>query len=105
MIKKIFDNINLTCLMQERTEQGTTCKGVITMNPENGQFRFEEAMLTSRSTRNLKLYEGEFLSMVHMQNGRYQCHMRTLTASPGMNLDELASKITAELVEALRVMY
>jgi len=104
MIKKIFNQIELTCMMQDENTQNATCKGVITMNPGDGKFRFEEAAPAGKVVRNVKLYEGQYVSIVHMQNGKYQCHMRTLTASPEMNCEQLAFSIYSELLEALRVM-
>jgi len=104
MIKKVFNKIDLTCMMQNEDSQNTICKGVMSIDATNGKFRFEEAAPAAKEVRNIKLFAGDYISIVHKQNGKYQCHMRTLTASPDMDRKEIANKIYSELLQALEVM-
>ena len=54
--------------------------------------------------RNPKLYDGNYISLVHMANGRYQCHMRTINASGNFDRQELAFKVYSELLTAFNII-
>ena len=91
--------------MQSEELTAESCPmGVMSFNAENQTFRFEEAAKRHRPSRNLKLYEGDYVSIVHMQNGKYQCHMKTLNASGIEDRQSLAFHIYTELLEAFKVM-
>jgi len=104
MIKQVFQQIDLTCMMQEAASQNVVCKGVMSINSSNGLFRFEEAVASNGNTLNPKLYKGKYVSLVHMKNGKYQLHLRVLEATPEMDCQSLANDIRNEISEALKVM-
>ena len=105
MKKKIFKGIDLTCQLQERTNENAICKGVLTMKPSQGKFRFEEAIRFGSIMLNPKLYEGEYVSLVHRKDGRYQIHVRTFEAVTDQKLVELlVERISNEVNEAMKVM-
>lgn len=77
--------------------------GCITRTSED-DFRFEEAIHKGRPKRNPKLFDGKYCSLVHMQNGKYQIHMRTIDASRCINPQDLAFKVYSELLNALNII-
>ena len=56
--------------------EGQCYTGVLTRDSKD-HFLFEEAVRKGRAPRNPKLFDGKFISMVRMQNGRDQCHLKT----------------------------
>lgn len=104
MLKKNYSNINLSCTLQQDNEITTEkcLNGVISKTDEG--FRFEEAVRKGRPKRNPKLFDGNFISMVHMQNGKYQCHMKTICASKELDHQELAFKVYSELLHAFEII-
>lgn len=68
MNRKQYENVNLTCIMQNDEITSESCPmGVMSFNPEDSTFRFEEAAKRHRPSRNLKLYEGDYVSIVHIR--------------------------------------
>ena len=104
MLKKDYSNINLTCTFQQDNEitLDVCFPGVLSHN--GNSFRFEEAVRKGRPKRNPKLFDGNFISMVHMANGKYQCHMKTITASNELDRKELAFKVYSELLHAFEII-
>ena len=104
MKKLIFKSIDLTCALQQDSEiSASKClNGVISRTGKG--LRFEEAVRKGRSPRNPKLFDGNFISLVHMQNGRYQCHMKTITASGDFDRQQLAFEVYSELLTAFNII-
>ena len=105
MKRKIYIGANLMLMLQQSEELGKNvcANGVISRNDE-GDFRFEEAVRKGAPKRNPKLYDGEYISLVHMQNGKYQAHMKTINASGNFDRKELAKKVYTELVTAFQII-
>ena len=58
--------------------EGQCYSGVLTRNGED-HFVFEESVNRGgRCPRNPKLFDGQYCSLVHMQNGKYQSLMQPL---------------------------
>lgn len=98
--------IDLKTTMQEDAllRIGQCYRGVLTRKSEES-YLFEEAVPTSHAhPRNPKLFSGRYVSLVHMQNGRYQVHMRTIDASDGQDRKELAFKVYSELLNAFQII-
>lgn len=104
MTKKTYSNIDLICSFQqtEDFENNTCLTGVISKTLKG--FRFEEAVKVQRNKRNPKLFDGKYCSLVHMQNGRYQIHMKTINASAISDPNDLAIKVYAELLNAFKII-
>ena len=102
MHKKTYSNINLICTLQKSEElQESQCLvGVMSKSPDG--FRFEEAIRKGRPPRNPKLYDGKFISMVKMQNGRYQCHLKTM--DKGFDKHTFAEGVYQDVVNALKII-
>lgn len=102
MNRKKYDNTSLTCLLQNAEEITTeNCPtGIISRTPEG--FRFEEAIRKGRAPRNHKLFDGNYLSMVRMQNGRYQLHLKTM--SEVLDHEKYAFGVYSEVINALKII-
>lgn len=100
MFKKNYNSVNLRCIMQdsEPTPERTSC-GILSVNPTNGSFIFEEAIRKGRAPRNPKLYDGKHISMVRKANGKCQIHMKTMT--DGIDHNNYAFEVYSEIVSAL----
>lgn len=104
MQKKTYTATNLSCTLQQDTEiTPDKCLNGVISKTDDG-FRFEEAVRKGRPKRNPKLFDGNYISLVHMQNGKYQCHMKTICASKGLDRQELAFKVYSELLHAFEII-
>lgn len=110
-MKKTYPNVTLDCTFQTPLntqpsalplEEGQCLNGVISKTHEG--FRFEEAAKSHRPKRNPKLFDGCYCSLVHMQNGRYQIHMKTINASGITDHQNLAFKVYTELLNAFNII-
>lgn len=103
MQKRTYFNTTITCTLQKSDElQESQClTGVISKSREG--FRFEEAIRKGRPPRNPKLYDGKYISMVKMQNGRYQCHIKTFDPKE-MDRKQVALDIYSEIAQAFQII-
>lgn len=100
--------IDLKTIMQEDAllTPGQCYRGVLSRNSED-QYLFEEEthkVIDRHGRRNPKLYDGRYVSLVHMQNGRYQVHMRTINASEVPDRRDLAFSVYSELLAAFEII-
>ena len=99
--------VDLKTIMQEDVllNEGQCYRGCLTRDGED-HYLFEEEAHTSgqRHKRNPKLYAGKFVSLVHMQNGKYQVHMRTIDASSTVDKKDLAFSVYNELLAAFNII-
>lgn len=99
--------VDLKTIMQEDVllTEGHCYRGVLTRDGED-HFLFEEEAITSghRPKRNPKLFDGKYCSLVHMQNGKYQIHMKTIDASGIDDRQGLAFKVYHELLNAFNII-
>lgn len=104
MQKKTYTAINLSCTLQQDSELtfDKCLNGVISKTADG--FRFEEGVRKGSYKRNLKLFEGDFVSLVHQADGKYKCHLRSITASKDLNRQQLAFKVYSELLRAFEII-
>lgn len=97
--------VDLKTVMQNDTllVEGQCYTGVLTRDSKD-HFLFEEAVRKGRAPRNPKLFDGKFISMVRMQNGRYQCHLKTFNPSKDLDRKKLAFKVYSELLNAFSIL-
>ena len=104
MQKKTYTAINLSCTLQQESEiTSEKCLNGVISKTDDG-FRFEEAVRKGRPKRNPKLYDGNYVSLVHQADGKYKCHLRTITASSNLDRQELAFKVYSELLHAFEII-
>ena len=106
MKKNMILCVDLKTILQEDAllNQGKCYRGVLSRTSED-EFLFEEAVRVSNHVhRNPKLFSGRYVSLVHMQNGKYQVHMRTINASDVKDHKELANNVYFELLSALKII-
>ena len=104
MQKKTYNDVQLNCVFQQVSEltDSVCLTGVISRN--EGGFRFEEEIKKGRCPRNPKLFDGQYCSLVHMQNGKYQIHMKTINASAITDRNQLAFNVYSELLTAFSII-
>ena len=98
--------VDLKTVLQRDTllAEGIPYNGVLTRDGDQ-HFLFEEAVRHNRhGRRNPKLFDGNYCSLVHMQNGRYQIHMRTIDASSIDDSQTLAFKVYSELLNVFEII-
>ena len=105
MYKQTINNISLQFVMQqpEVFNQSMSHAGVLSKDGEG--FRFEEAVKQKRPRRNPKLYEGDYVSLVHRSDGKYACTLKHI-ATPDEDFDHhnVAFRIYLELIDALQII-
>lgn len=106
MKKNVNLCIDLKTIMQEDAQlnPGQCYRGVLTRTDAD-KYLFEEAVRIERhGRRNPKLFDGRYVSLVHMQNGKYQVHMRTIDASSTIDRRGLAFQVYSELLDAFNII-
>ena len=105
MYKQTINNISLQLVMQqpEVVNQPMCLAGVLSKNQD--QYRFEQAVKQKRPRRNPKLYEGDYVSLVHRSDGKYACTLKHI-ATPDEDFDHhnVAFRIYLELIDALQII-
>ena len=106
MIKNSNLCVDLKTVMQNDAllVEGQCYTGVLTRDKED-HYVFEESCRRSgRCPRNPKLFDGNYCSLVHMQNGKYQIHMKTINASAISDRNQLAFNVYSELLTAFSII-
>ena len=105
MFKQTISNISLQLVMQhfESVEQTKSHAGVLSRYQDG--FRFEEAVKQKRPRRNPKLYEGQYVSLVHRHDDKYACTLKHIAIN-GKDFDHhtMAFRIYLELIDALQII-
>jgi len=103
MKKLTFPKTDLACVMQqvEVINPNECHTGLLSQN-EDGTFRFEEAIRKGRPPRNPKLFDGQYISMVRMQNGKYQMHLKTMSET--IDREKFAFGVYSEITNALKIL-
>ena len=106
MYKQTISNINLQLVMQQPQvviNPSMSHTGVLSKDGDG--FRFEEAVKQKRPRRNPKLYEGDYVSLVHRSDGKYACTLKHI-ATPDEDFDHhnVAFRIYLELIDALQII-
>ena len=106
MYKQTISNINLQLVMQQPQvviNPSMSHAGVLSMNGEG--FRFEEAVKIKRPRRNPKLYEGDYVSLVHRSDGKYACTLKYIRdQEKDFDHHNVAFRIYLELIDALQII-
>lgn len=105
MYKTVISNTQLQLVMQkfEVFNQNMCLPGVLSKNP-NG-YRFEQAKKQKRPRRNPKLYEGQYVSLVHRSDGKYACTLKHIaTSDEDFDHHNVAFRIYLELIDALQII-
>lgn len=102
MNKKIFQNINLTCVFQNTSnpEPSTVLCGMLS-NTADGNVLFQETLPRRRDIRNARLYEGSHVAVVRRKDGLYYPLLKAFKPEEMQDKASLAFKIYSELSEAL----
>ena len=98
-------SVDLKTVMQNDSNpvEGQSYAGVLTRDRED-HYVFEESCHHKTCQRNPKLFDGQYCSLVHMQNGKYQIHMKTINASQVADRNQLAFNVYSELLSAFSII-
>ena len=105
MYKQTINNISLQLVMQQAEvfNQSMSHAGVLSKDGEG--FRFEEAVKIKRPRRNPKLYEGQYVSLVHRSDGKYACSLKCISPhDKDFDHNTVAFRIYLELIDALQII-
>ena len=105
MYKQTINIISLQLVMQqpEVNNRPLSHAGVLSMNQDG--YIFEEAVKCSRPKRNPKLYQGQYVSLVHRHDNKYACTLKHITAKEeGFDHHNVAFRIYLELIDALQII-
>ena len=105
MYKTIISNTQLQLVMQqyEVFNQNMCLPGVLSKEDEG--YRFEAAVKQKRPRRNPKLYEGDYVSLVHRSDGKYACTLKYVRPKDeDYDHHDVAFKIYLELIDALQII-
>lgn len=102
MQKIVIPQANLSLHMQEASEinDGKLHSGIISTQ-DDGKYLFEETAPSTVHPRNPKLFDGKYVTLVRMRNGRYQPHLKTLNIAEGFEPHAFAHHVYTELINAL----
>ena len=105
MYKKTFNNISLQLVMQHFESAEPTKSHAGVLSPFQDGFRFEEAVKQKRPRRNPKLYEGQYVSLVHRHDGKYACTLKCIRDNEkDFDHHTMAFRIYLELIDALEII-
>ena len=106
MYKQTINNINLQLVMQQQSEvmnQAICLTGVLSKNQD--EYKFEQSVKQKRPRRNPKLYEGDYVSLVHRSDGKYACTLKCITPhDKDFDHNTVAFRIYLELIDALQII-
>ena len=99
--------IDLKTIMQEDAllNPGQCYRGVLSRTEED-VYLFEEAAPANHAhRRNPKLYEGQYVSLVHRSDNKYACTLKCITPkTEGFDHHNVAFRIYLELIDALQII-
>lgn len=117
MNKKVYQNINLTCVFQNtnpnfgnnvkvnasNTTNLVVVSGMLSPTPD-GNVLFQETLPRKRDIRNNRLYEGHLLNIVRRKDGLYYPFMKAFNPDEVTDKSAFAFRIYQELTEALNTI-
>lgn len=114
MNKKVYQNINLTCVFQNTNPNfgnNVTVNASNTANPmvisgmlsptADGNVLFQETLPRKRDIRNSRLYEGQYVNVVRRKDGLYFPFLKAFNPKEIADTNDYAFRIYSEINEAL----
>lgn len=97
--------VDLKTVLQNDAQvaEGKCYNGTLSRTDDE-HYLFEESVTTSRQRRNPKVFDGQYLSMVHKPDGQYQYHFKSMPDLTRIDRDTLALGIYKEVVTALSII-
>lgn len=114
MNKKVYQNINLTCVFQNtnpnfgnnvtvnasNTASPVVISGMLSPTKDGGVL-FQETMPRKRDIRNSRLYEGSLVNIVRRKDGLYYPFLKAFNPEEVTDKSAFAFKVYQEISEAL----
>ena len=105
MYKQIINNIQLQLVMQQQEVFNQPMSHTGVLSKDSDGYRFEEAVKQKRPRRNPKLYEGQYVSLVHRHDGKYACSLKFIRGNEkDFDHHTMAFRIYLELIDALQII-
>ena len=105
MYKQTINNITLQLVMQQAEVMNQPVNHVGILSKHQDQYKFEEAVKQKRPRRNPKLYEGDYVSLVHRSDGKYACTLKYIPDEvKDFDHNAVAFRIYLELIDALQII-
>lgn len=111
MNKKVYQNINLTCVFQNTNpnfgaqvnstanQQPVVVSGMLSST--DGGVLFQETLPRKRDIRNSRLYEGTLVNVVRRKDGLYYPFLKAFNPKEIADKNDFAFRIYSEINEAL----
>lgn len=120
MNKKVYQNINLTCVFQNTNNfmpaagsnvsgssvsggSNVVINGMISPSKDGG-ILFQETLPRKRDIRNNRLYEGQLVNIVRRKDGLYYPFMKAFNPDEVTDKSAFAFRVYSELTEALNTI-
>lgn len=100
MAKKVFSNTTLACSLQDGSviTENKCLHGLLI--PTGDSFRFEEEVKKSKThTRNPKIYDGDFISLVRKEDNSIQFSFKT--TKDDFDPENFAFMVYSEVTKAI----
>ena len=105
MYRQTISNIQLQLVMQQAEVFNQPMSHTGVLSKDSDGFRFEEAVKQKRPRRNPKLYEGDYVSLVHRSDGKYACTLKCISPhDKDFDHNNVAFRIYLELIDALQII-
>ncbi len=105
MYKQTINNISLQLVMQQPAVADTQKNHTGVLSKHSEGYKFEESVKQKRPRRNPKLYEGQYVSLVHRSDGKYACSLKCINdKEKDFNHHDVAFRIYLELIDALQII-
>lgn len=115
MNKKVYQNINLTCVFQNTNpnftnevinsvKSGSPVVVSGMLSPTDGGVLFQETLPRKRDIRNSRLYEGTLVNVVRRKDGLYYPFLKAFNPKEIEDKNEFAFRIYSEINEALNTI-
>lgn len=109
MRKKIFKQVDLTCVFQTHNLAneglgGTTVAVPGLLSYRNGRILFQETVPRKREMRNARLYEGKLTNLVLRKDGCYHPFIKGYKAGGTLSKQDYAFRVYCEILEALNTL-
>lgn len=85
------------------TKIGKGYSGVLTRDGED-HYRFVETLYSISGKRNLKIYDGEYITFTRRDDGSLRPNFKSLKVDAGFNVDSYAIGVCNELRKALKCL-
>lgn len=104
MNKKVYQNINLTCVFQNAQSGSDKVVTGVLCSTSDSSVLFQETLPRKRDIRNSRLYEGTLVNVVRRKDGLYYPFLKAFNPKEIEDKSEFAFRIYSEINAALNAI-